>query len=240
MTAQAQVDHASVVLIGRFNPAIFSPSWLALNDLVSKPDADRAQIQIIHPEVAQFEVGELKVVSQLKKFSAACASSRREMIRDLIVGVFGQILVHTPIYAVGINREIHFSAGSLSVRDLVGDRLAPKSAWGQWGEDLKNKLDDDILQLGGLASMTMQQQRRNERRSGHIQATVQPSGVPSLGTSGIFLGVNNHYKIANEGDPVTSNQLLELLEEEWDEANAKSEFIFDQICSLVDQCTKTT
>src|SRR5208283_6119003 len=70
-------------------------------------------------------------------------------LHDFFVKCF-QKLGETPISAVGINREIHFDAGSKEAQDRVGDRLAPKLVWGDF-------MERGGRRLGGLRTLVMEQ-----------------------------------------------------------------------------------
>jgi len=158
------------------------------------------------------------------------------MARDLALSIFGQLLTHTPILAIGINRELHFDVGSFSIRERVGERLAPKSAWGKWSEQISGPLDGSIGH-GGMARIAMQQGRVGETFSGFTVAEVQPSAIPSLSGKGIYMYVNAHYiPKDNDQTSVYKPQLIEVLETGWTEAIEKSMFIVDQIQTLVKLC----
>ena len=42
---KSELDDAAVVLLGKFNPAIFQPAWLGATNLVRKEEADGAKIE---------------------------------------------------------------------------------------------------------------------------------------------------------------------------------------------------
>ena len=60
---------ASVVLVGKFNPAIFSPAWIAEIGLVDPKAAESAKLQVIHPDIAIFEVGGFSFDVRQNRFS---------------------------------------------------------------------------------------------------------------------------------------------------------------------------
>jgi hypothetical protein len=229
------VDRISVVLVGNFNPAIFSPAWFALNGLVSKQDADQARVALIHPEVSQFDVGQFSIQVDSQRFSASCLTSYHEMARDLVVGTFGTCLMHTPITALGINRETHFDTGDFFVRDAVGERLAPKMPWGDWGPEICGP-HEASSDHGGLMRLTMRQGRPGHRYKGYIQADVQPSTLPDLVQTGIYIMVNNHYQLSADSKVAPIRDLLDAIETEWTPALDKSELIIDQIQLLAETC----
>ena len=229
-------DRSTAVLLGNFNPAIFSPAWLSENELVSPEDAQRSTIQIIHPEICQFEVGQFNIMCDTQRFVVSCVTSQSEMIRDLITMLFGNMLKYTPMTALGMNRDVHFDVGDYWVRNMVGDELAPKSAWGEWSQFLTNEKKEPP-QFSGLASISIREVHVEPLR-GLVQATVQPSNLPNLVQTGIYLGINNHMELANQYGTSASYKLMSLIEAHWQNANDKSDFILAQVQTLVERCRK--
>jgi len=229
------VDRVSIVLLGNFNPAIFTPAWFAQNQLVSREDSDKADVKVVHPDYSQFTVGELTISVEHQRFIVACDAPRYDMVKDLAIGAFGNVLFHTPLRGIGINREFHFDAGSFLARDAVGARLAPREAWGDWGPYLQND-GKDLAEFGGLLSISLREMHLKSEFRGFVQADLQPSMLPQLGTSGIFMVVNNHYEIKSEGAGKSTDRMVMLLEQEWGAANTKCEFILEQIQKLTLEC----
>lgn len=235
MSSERLVDTVSVVLAGNFNPAIFSPGWLAMNDLVSKMDADKALIEIIHPEVCHFTVGEFVVHVDLEHFSVSCVTNRHEMARDLVEGVFGSFLTHTPISAIGLNREIHFDTGDFKIRDAVGKRLAPTDPWGEWGATISGP-DEMTHEHGGLVRLIMRQGLIGHKHKGYTLVDVQPSPRPQLATSGIYVLVNNHFQLSLDGKMVRVSDYIETIREEWAYSLDKADFIVEQLQNVAISC----
>jgi hypothetical protein len=151
-------------------------------------------------------------------------------IYDFFVKCF-QFLPETPINALGINREVHFDAGSPSAWDAIGDVLAPKEFWGDFVRAGDRK-------LGGLRSLTMEQafvspQGRRQRldgKEGSIQVRVEPS-VPV--PNGVFVAVNDHYEpLATDG--LSNGRLAsELVASRWDASIQYAESLIDRVMRLV-------
>lgn len=49
-----EIDAASVVMVGSFNPAIFQPLWLGAQKLIRSDEAENAKITTIQAELADF------------------------------------------------------------------------------------------------------------------------------------------------------------------------------------------
>ena len=49
MRIEPEISGVSVVLLGDFNPAIFTPAWFVLHGLLQEDVADSAELRIAHP-----------------------------------------------------------------------------------------------------------------------------------------------------------------------------------------------
>lgn len=225
-------DNVTVVLVGRFNPAIFHPMWFAINGLIGKKDAENAEVAVTHPEISQFRAGEITVLVETEKFSANCISAHHGLVKDLVLGAFGQCLNHTPVTAIGINRLIHFDCGSFEVREKLGNILAPKEPWGEWGSQMVGE-PGMTAGHGGMDRLSMVQRRRPDRHSGHIQAEIRPSSIAIV--NGVSMSVNDHYQLEKEHAAGGCGKMLEVVEDRWEWSLSNSAFIFDQIMGLAER-----
>jgi hypothetical protein len=232
------VDRSSVVIGGNFNPAIFSPRWFSSHGLMSGAEADGARVELIHPELCRFECGDLAVQVSPQQFIAGRPSTHHEMLRDLNLGTFPGLLMHTPVAVVGINRELHFDSGSFETREAVGDRLAPKEAWGEWAPQIAGP-KNTTLEHGGLMRLVMRQGRVNEALPGFTSVEVQPSLLPNLITSGIFMFINCHYILPEDSKSSQMDKLTTLMETGWRDAIKKQLFVIDQLQQLVHICKES-
>jgi len=239
------LDQTSVVLLGSFNPAIMQPAWFAMNNILGKNDCESAVVNVIHPEMTSFIAGEYTFMIEPQRFTVSCDYIYCEMVRDLVLSVFGSLLTHTPISALGINRGIHFDTGDFWVRDKVGLALAPTSAWGKWGDEIAGP-KDNIEKHGGMFHLAMRQMRQEPDTPGYIQASIQPSNHPSFRNSGIFMFINNHYdlyknsSVENLKVVADSKPMVETLDKHWKFSVEKTSFIIDQIKELVESCRGTS
>jgi hypothetical protein len=110
MRIEPELSAAAIVLIGNFNPKIFQPFWMAKHGLISDKSADLAEIAVIHPEVAAFSIeGLFNLRVQRESFLIERSFSPLVMICDITVKLFAEILSHTPVQKMGINRVVHFN-----------------------------------------------------------------------------------------------------------------------------------
>ena len=206
-----ELEGMSVVLVGSFNPAIFHPSWLASHGMVREDEADKAQIQIVSPEVSSFTTEWLALQVTRERFQASTSDARFfEPLRDLVVSVF-TLLEHTPVRQMGINRDMHFAC-SRDLMNELGDMLAPKPIW-------QKALDDPLLETLVMVG------KRKRGEGNRLRVTVQPSirVVP-----GIYIGTNEHFETKDEQSP---HKILELLKGSWEGSQRDGRKIADHVLS---------
>ncbi len=227
MRLEPEVSAVSVVLLGSFNPAIFTPAWFALNHLLPESAAENVVPEVVHAQFSAFSTEWLRVQVIPDRFQAESRSAPLIRVRDIVLRIFREQLFHTPVSAVGINREIHFRVASVAARDRVGRLLAPVEPW----EKIADKLELDKDQ-SGMVSLTMRQSQPEGRPpGGHINVTVEPSVRMGEGGPGICVRINDHF----QGDtPTTGGQaeLLGMLEGEFEASIRRADEIVDHVMSL--------
>ena len=225
MRIEPEISGVAVVLLGSFNPAIFTPAWFGLQGLLPKATVESAELGVAHSSVTEFTAEWLRLGVRPDRFSAE--TSQAPLIRacDLVVRTFRELLPHTPLKALGINREVHFRVPGAAERDRIGRKLAPTAPWGDWG-----RLIEPDGAHGGMISLTMRQNRVGGRPSGdQINVTVEPSA--SLGFAGVYVRVNDHYAAGENGEG-GGGGLIERLEREFEQSARRSELLIDQVMSL--------
>jgi len=228
MRIEPEIQGASIVMVGGFNPQIFQPFWFSSHEIISYEDAESAVIGVIHPEIASFRVeGDFGLTVERERFMIDRSMAPLVRIADISCKVFGDLLPHTPIRQVGINRMVHFSVGTSEIRDRVGEKLAPRVAWGAWGELLSQGEGD---KHGGLISLTMIQRELKDRAVGSISAKVEPSRLVGRGRTGIYVEINDHYELG--GDIDGADNSIDIVRSRFDASIAYSDTIVDQIMSL--------
>lgn len=238
MRIKPKLENASIVLIGSFNPRIFQPAWFAHNGMIGTKEAEqpanliqfREQMTVFRIEMFELNVGSDRfVITSLNDHPA-------EHIRDLVISCFGEYLPHTPITAIGINRSIHFDTGDFESRDRVGSRLAPKSAWGDWGREIEKSYEEPIDKRGGMLSITMLQQNVHlDGCSVSVRAKVEPS-YSIENSTGIFVDVNNHFELSSDEQSIQdASSAVEILETNWETSMSRAAKIMDQIMALTEE-----
>jgi hypothetical protein len=229
MRIDPQINAANITALGNFNPLIFRTDWFQAKEIVVGADFDNAKIDILHADVSSFRLpwGQMHVDRDRFQISA----NREPLIRvcDFFVKTF-QFLPETPIRAFGINREVHFDAGTANRWESIGDMLAPKQFWGDFLRA------EDGTKLGGMRVLVMEQaitvrgrSTRQDGLHGWIRVHIEPSVVLP---NGVFVLVNNHFDLM-EGDlPADGRRAVELALEKWDMSLAQAEGLVDRIMGL--------
>ena len=227
MRIEPEISGVSVVLLGEFNPAIFTPAWFAMHGLLPESAAESAMLEVAHQRVTAFSTDWLRLEVTHNRFSINTLQAPYIRLRDLVARVFKEHLYHTPLNAFGINRDVHFQVSSLTVRDRMGRTLAPVEPWGTWRHALG--LDGES---GGMTSLTMSQNDPEGRpKGGRINVKVEPSNRIGQGRLGVYVQVNDHYAI-NDTGPGTGERLMKLFEDNFDTSLSRGDDIVDHIMSL--------
>jgi hypothetical protein len=228
MRIEPELGVCSIVLLGHFNPLIFSPLWFAQNKIVSETEAADAEISVIHPQVTLCKIGKFQIQAELNRFAADTAEAPWVDLLDFVTRTFS-LLIHTPINQMGINRLVHFSVGSEATRNRIGNLLAPLEPWGAWGAEIaKTKMDG---RHGGCMDVTMLQPKAPGPISGHLQVQVQPS-TKVKGDAGIYVHVNDHHTSGPLDKTIGCEVMIAELAKNFEASIRRSEELIDQVMSL--------
>ena len=227
MRIEPEISEVDIVLVGNFNPAIFTPAWFVLHELLPKRVAEGAELEVAHRELTVFKIEWCQLHVTLERFQLRTTSAPYVRLCDLALRVFRENLYHTPIRAIGINRSVHFRVDDLGERDRIGQRLAPVEPWGQWCDRLGLSEEQ-----GGMTSLKMSALNAEANPlGGEVNVTVEPSKRIDDIRVGVYVGVNDHYS-PEKSEAETSEDLLALLEKNFEASLEQSEGIIDQIMSL--------
>ena len=69
MQIEPEIDGVSVVVIGNFNPALFTPAWFALYDLLPQRAVANANLEVAHPEITRFQTDWLTLQVTADRFA---------------------------------------------------------------------------------------------------------------------------------------------------------------------------
>lgn len=217
MPPQLQLQGSNIVLRGHFNPTIFHPTWFASYNLISAQEAEGAEVKIVHPDTTVFATRWLIVNIVRDRFQVATTlDAYYEPLRDLVIGIL-TLLSHTPLTAIGLNRDFHYRLKSDDARQQVGHRLVPKEDW-------KSVLWEPVM-----AHLTVQGKRPDDM-DGYIQVEVGPSNEVE---HGIYIQVNDHYQLAPKEEAAPkAPDAVHLLSERWNESMQRSQDIAQLIATM--------
>ena len=141
-----------------FNLAIFTPPWFARHEILPRAVVEYADIQVAHRHLVAFSTEWLQFRATYDRFCSRTQQDLHVGICDLVVRVFKELLSHSPVKALGVNRGIHFRALGATASDRTARLLAPVGPWGEW---------TDVFRSGGskgeMGSLTMRQIRPEGR-----------------------------------------------------------------------------
>ena len=115
--------------------------------MLDEDEARAAEVGIVHSDVASFRVGAIGIDVTRDRFQGETTDATSyEALRDLVVRVFRR-LPHTPVAALGINRNAHYQMPSRKKWNDLGHLLVPKAPW------------EPVLTRPGTRSVTVEGRR---------------------------------------------------------------------------------
>lgn len=213
------IEGLTIVIRGAFNPAIFTPSWFRDQDLIGVTESEAQTIELITREVAVFSMGWLQCHATADALQLSTEEPEEfERLRDVAIGVL-RILSHTPLSALGINRDFHTTMKSIDQWHAIGDAIVPKDIW-----------EEDLL-LPGMRSATLWG-RRSDGYTGHFQVQVEPSVKLPLS---VFVATNDHFALTTENREIKSREAAwDIVEEEVEATAAKIPVAIEVLLSCWD------
>lgn len=209
-----EISGVAAVVLGNFNPQIFQPAWFASQELVSKEEADDAEIDVIIPDLSSFTVGPFSLRASRDKFHVYSANAPSfDVVRDVVFGTF-ELLPHTPVRAVGLNRQYHYRMEDEDSWHGLGFRLVPRKNW------------EGVLETPGMEHVRVLGARPDSERPGMVRVTVQPSVKIN---PGVYMEVNDHFELDGDDEASKLKYLLELLKDEWEVSMKRSQEIADHV-----------
>ncbi|WP_132078624.1 hypothetical protein [Sinorhizobium americanum] len=196
-------------MVGNLNPAIFSPDWFRRNIELSIDDGSDAEVQIIHPEIADFMLCDLRFTVERNRITVRSLVHDIELLVALALQMFGGVLGHTPIWAFGVNFERHIDFLSFEKRNALGRMLCPLEPWGAWAKDFPHA---DPRLNGGMSSITMKKVISSDPEILEL-FTIQPSNQKEFADTGVFFQINNHFSLGenHKGDADARSHMLDYM-----------------------------
>jgi len=203
-----EIKELSIVLIGKMNPVIANPYWLAHKEFINELEAEQAATKanyINTHEVTQFALSFCTFQILLEQFTATTAQEGHfNHVRDLVSNIFGS-LQETPVIKMGINCTFHFRFRDLDSYNAFGDKLAPKE-----------KLWNALSARPGLKNLEIQLPR-TDNYSGIINVNVGVSNRIPVNEYGLRININDHYDFGSlQTKTIGAGQVLQVLNENWE------------------------
>ncbi len=189
-----EIEGASIVILGTFNPAIFHHSWLLANDLISEQESEETEVKRVHPALSSMFLGKwLDLEVMRDRLSAICTTPPSfQTMRDLVQGIM-KLLEHTPVTAIGMNFERTYSLRSEEKLTTLINKHCPSQSW------------TDIIDPPGFKNV-------------EVSRTTSSDNILNLKISlvdkvdfGLFIGCNYH----RSPEGLTALQLIDMLNKEW-------------------------
>lgn len=193
-SVEVALDGVSIVVKGLFNAAIFSPAWMLAQGLIGTSEYAEAEVELITREFASFTVGWLTCqVTPDALQLATVVPEEFERVRDAVVGILNT-LPHTPVAALGINRQVHFPTRDLDHYNAIGDKLVPKDFW------------EPMVAFAATRNVMVWGQRPDDY-SGRVQIKVEPS---NRFLRHVFVSHNDHFNLLPfDQHPATREEAFE-------------------------------
>src|SRR5690606_25466939 len=157
-----------IVVLGDFNPAIFQPLWFWVNGLLPREEAEEAEIGVVSKEVASFVISGINIQVTGYRLGLTVTEPQQEpILRDLAIGTLS-LLEHTPLNAIGFNRDMVFGVGSSESKDRIGFTLVPRENW------------ETILEPEGMMQL-IYQGKRHGCCADWVQFRIRSSGEIPFG-----------------------------------------------------------
>lgn len=224
---------ASIVLIGKFNPPIFSPAWFAKVGIISDQEVEFAQKLFLHSEVAQFSIDRFNLDVKTNRFAISSPQEPFAQILDDVLNLFTNHLPHIPLAMLGINYEVHFNLASYKQRHALGRALAPIGPWGSFGKRLES---DKEKTTGGMAVLVMQENPA-DRQPNQGQRRVQIEPLDALGNTGVRIQVNDHFQLISPKDEDGAAPMIDILRINFDTSIRESKTIVSDLMNYAGNLT---
>ena len=224
MPHSAEIFGSSIVLVGSFNPSIFTADWLEVHQLIGAGDAEYARAAknlLVSRQVSVCETEWFALQVLENQFSLTSKGALSPAFQDLAEGI-ASLVPHTPVTALGLNFMGHYKLPTEAEYHKVGDVLVPKTIW--------NELIDPKSEMAGMADVTVRIQHGERGKPvtdpDELRIQVQPSAQVKFG---VFLSCNNHLEwfARKPQGKANAEGAAEVVSAEWESAWHRAESIFD-------------
>jgi hypothetical protein len=200
-----------IVVRGSFTPNDFHPRFLREAGLLDATAAERAEQDLLATgDIVAFSAGWVSVLVDREACIASTAAlTTHQSLADFVVGLAAHS-PNVPVQSCGFNFIGQFAV-TPSLRSQVRDRLVG-DRWTFLAQPHLNAID-----VGS---------DRSDGFEGSINVRVEPSQQVR---GGVFVLVNDHHRLATEGQSVEARAVAERLAIGWDAARDRAFAIFEEL-----------
>jgi hypothetical protein len=175
----------SIVVIGAMNPRIHMPAWYLQVGLIDNSEwetATAAPTTLVTAQLSQFHFNEVSILCLLDRWEIKTTKrSDLDRVRSITQKIFDELLMHTPVFLIGVNFIYQRATNAASVARHLACRLA------EMPFGLKGKVPDS-----GEFSI------RRPSRDGFNGVAIRPAPEPDS-PSHVNISINYEYKLVKQG-----------------------------------------
>ncbi len=215
-----QIQTLAIVVVGRFNPAIFHPLWFSNIGIFTETDIKEAAdtFGVVHPDISSFQIDWCNILVEERRFIVSTRMDAYFSRLCELVQLSFDLLTHTPVIAVGINPEADFALGSEERWHKFGHFFAPKEYW------------KEITESPGMQELQIKDSPRDGEFKGYTLITLCPSEKVEFGVN---IKMNEHFEVGQAGSVKGTDQLLNVLEKRFQPTLEKWEEIYTHLINAV-------
>lgn len=217
----------STVLLGHFNPVIFSPDWLLTNRIIGPDVAAFARekgVEVMAPPITSINFGSMKMLVEEQRFMLLVGDEPLVRARDFPISCF-RLLRHTPVSALGLNFNVPVVATDQERWHRFGDMLAPKAPWGEF------LVDQTDTRHGGLRSIAVERKGADTDPFTYIRVSLAINEANPL--EGL-LTINHHFALGDGERLSTAGEASDLIDQHWEAAVQTAKDIAVQMKGVAD------
>jgi hypothetical protein len=209
MKRKPENRRSEVVLLGDFNPKIFSPAWFAAQELIGEKESEAIEPEIIHTDVTILNFPWCRLQCTRERFSIFTEQEAYfEILRDLVASAF-QLLEHTPVPVFGYNWSMDFKCDSEDEWHSLGHYLLPQDPW------------RGVFKDSGMYRVeVVEKNPPDDSLDGSKRIRVEPSKRIK---PGVYFNINDHYGISSRKEVVGCKTIITKFVENWEKSKKESE-----------------
>lgn len=211
-----EIEALSIVVVGRFNPAIFHPLWFSKLGVFSETDIKHAAetTGIVHRDITDFQIDWCRINVTEDRFVASTRMDAYfERLQNLVYASF-EHLSHTPVRALGINPEGDFDLKTEEKWHEFGHKMAPKTPWAS------------VTQKPGLQELVIKDGPREGDYKGYSLIKLRPSEKIQYG---LYIQINEHFELGEAGSLEGTKPLLDALESQYKPTMKKWQNLYEKL-----------